>query len=334
MMAPPEAGAVAVPPVDNTMGPVAAGPMQHTPGECGLKTQYAGDEMCILPPPPDKGFQLHIGPSNYDNPEFQYILAPGAEPTSTFTATSTNTEERYFYYREYRMRPGAHHNIITSGGAGDSGLGQRIGTVNNLMSDYPVGGMIAPENKGVGIKIKPRTSISVQLHSLNTTEKTQLRELWVNFWYRPDEEVTDPVNEVFAVAPMGAILPGADVVTAGSCRVSGNGRMLWMYGHRHASTVSFTVWRNRGGMKDLVYQGYDYDEPLVLDYSSTVKNATPGDAPQEGGWSGILDTKSGDTFTWECHVINKSDGTLLFTNNTFTGEMCILDAEMVGSTCN
>jgi hypothetical protein len=133
---------------------------------------------------------------------------------------------------------------------------------------------------------------------------------------------------------MGAIPPGADVTTSGSCRVSGNGRMLWMYGHRHASTVSFTVWRNRGGMKDLVYQGYDYDEPLVLDYSSTVKNATPGPMPQEGGWSGILDTKTGDTFSWECHVINTSAGTLLFTNNTFSGEMCILDAEMVGSSCN
>lgn len=29
-----------------------------------------------------------------------------------------------------------------------------------------------------------------------------------------------------------------------------------------------------------------------------------------------------------------SSGVLNFTNNTFTGEMCILDAEMVGSTCN
>jgi hypothetical protein len=83
-----------------------------------------------------------------------------------------------------------------------------------------------------------------------------------------------------------------------------------------------------------VYQGYSWEEPLVLDYSSTVKNAVPGDSPNEGGWSGILDTQPGDSFSWECHVVNKSNGTLLFSNNTYTGEMCILDAEMVGSTCN
>ena len=310
-------------------------PMQHTMGECGLKTKYSGDEYCILPPPPDKGFQLHIGPTNYDNPELQYLLQPGAEPTTDFGATSSNTSEQYFYYREYRMRPGAHHNIITSGGAGDSGLGQRIGTVNSLVEDYPKGGIIAPENKGVGIKMQPNTRINVSLHSINTTEKTELREMWVNFWFRPKEEVTEPVNEVFVIAPMGAIAPSQEIVTRGSCSVGGGkGRMLWMYGHRHASTDRFTVWRNRAGKKDLVYQGYSWEEPLVLDYSSTVMNAVPGESPKEGGWSGILDTQPGDSFSWECHVVNKSTGTLVFSNNTYTGEMCILDAEMVGSTCN
>src|SRR5687767_5543383 len=38
-------------------------------GGCSLNTGYPGDDQCILPPPPDKGFQVHIGPSNYANPE-------------------------------------------------------------------------------------------------------------------------------------------------------------------------------------------------------------------------------------------------------------------------
>jgi hypothetical protein len=326
------------PPAAPNMPPPAATPtvmqpMQHTMGECGLKTKYPGDEYCILPPPPDKGFQLHIGPADYDKPEIQYILGPGDERTSDFNAVSTNDKEVYFYYREYRMRTGAHHNIITSGGGGDSGLGQRIGTVNSLVEDYPKGGLIAPENEGVGIRMPAHTSINVSLHSINTSDKTMLRELWINFWYRPAEEVKQPVQEVFAVAPMAGIPPGADVTTKGSCSVSGTGRMLWAYGHRHANTVSFTVWRSRAGKKDLVYQGYSWEEPLVLDYSSTVKNAVPGDSPNEGGWSGILDVKSGDQFLWECHVINKTNGVLNFTNNTYSGEMCILDAEMVGASC-
>jgi hypothetical protein len=54
----------------------------------------------------------------------------------------------------------------------------------------------------------------------------------------------------------------------------------------------------------------------------------------EGASSGPLAFKAGDQFTFECHVVNKTKGTLNFTNNTFTGEMCILDAETVGAACN
>jgi hypothetical protein len=324
-------------PMQNPMGSTpmptgAGGPMAMD--ECGLKTKYPGDDYCILPPPADKGFQLHIGPKDYDNPEPQYILAAGEETTDTFLTTSTNDKQVYFYYRQYRMRPGAHHNIISSGNSGDIGLGQRIGTVNSLAEDYPQGGVIAPENKGVGIKLGAATNINVSLHSINTTQKTQLREIWVNFWYRDPSEVTDPVKEVFAAAPMAGIPPGADVMVNGSCNVSGTGRMLWAYGHRHANNTRFSVWRSRAGKKDLVYQGYNWEETLVLDYSSTVKNPMPDTGPNvEGGWSGILDIQSGDQFQWECHVVNKTNGTLNFTNNTFTGEMCILDAETVGGSC-
>jgi hypothetical protein len=37
--------------------------------ECKLDTGYIGDEHCILPPPADKGFQVHYGPTDYDSPE-------------------------------------------------------------------------------------------------------------------------------------------------------------------------------------------------------------------------------------------------------------------------
>ena len=324
----------APPPVSGTTNmPVAGAPMAMA--ECGLHTKYAGDEYCILPPPPDKGFQLHIGPSNYENPEPQYILQAGQEITNDFSATSTNDKEVYFYYRQYRQRTGSHHNIITSGGAGDSGLGQRIATFNTLAEDYPKGGIIAPENKGVGIRMSPRTRINVSLHSINTSDKPMIREVWVNFWYRDAAEVTDPVYEVFTIAQMGAIPPGADVVVKGACTTSGAGRLLWAYGHRHANNTRFTVWHSSAGKKELVYQGYHWEEPMTLDFSSTVMNPMPdlGGKETEGGWSGVLPFKAGDQFQFECHIVNKTMGTLNFTNNTYTGEMCILDAETVGAGC-
>jgi hypothetical protein len=328
----------AVTPMGTSTMPTAGAPLAM--GEClgkvaGFPTKFPGDEYCILPPPPDKGFQMHIGPSNYDNPEPQYLLQPGAESTPTFTTQSTNTQSIYFYYRQIRQRPGAHHNIVTSGSGGDVGLGQRIATSNNLAEDDPKGGIIAPENADVGISMPPNTTISVSLHSINTTQTTELREVWINFWYVDPSKVKEPVHEIFNIAPMAGIPPGGDVTYGSSCTVSGGtGRMLWAYGHRHANNVRFSAWRTRAGKKDLIYQAYNFEEPLVLDYSSTVMNPVPDTGPNvEGGWSGILDMMPGDVFSWECHVINKQAVTLNFTNNTYTGEMCILDAETVGTTC-
>src|SRR5438067_1615602 len=48
-------------PTGTTAPPTAGAPLAMD--ECGLHTSYPGDEYCILPPPADKGFQLHIGPN-------------------------------------------------------------------------------------------------------------------------------------------------------------------------------------------------------------------------------------------------------------------------------
>jgi hypothetical protein len=196
--------------------------------------------------------------------------------------------------------------------------------------------VIAPENKGVGIPLDPHSKIGVSLHSINTTDQPLLRELWVNFWYRPESEVTEPVVEMFQAGDVSfQIQPHEDKVLGPyNCTIEGDGRMLWFYGHRHASNVRFSAWRVRGDKRELFYEGYNWEEPMVLEYSSTVMNTVPKpDAMIEGGWSGVLDMKAGDVLEWECHVVNRSDNVLKFTNNTFTGEMCIMDAELVGANC-
>jgi len=304
-------------------------------GGCNLNTGYLGDDQCILPPPPDKGFQLHIGPSDYKNPDAAYLLQAGQEATTDFQgAPSPNTAKAYFFYRQYRMRPTAHHVIITAPNGSD--VGRRIGTANKS-EDYPTGGVIAPEDKNVGIPIDPNTPISVSFHAINTGTKPQIREIWVNFWYRDPAEVTQPATEwfetgntTFAIAPHTQTKIGPT-----TCTVSGNGRLLWAYGHRHANNTRFLMTRIRGTQRDVIYDAYRWDEPLLLDYSSTVTNRAPDPANMgEGGWNGILDLVTGDKIEWTCDVNNTTDSTLRFTNNTYTGEMCIIDAEAVGSTCN
>jgi hypothetical protein len=308
-------------------------------GDCGLHTQWAGDDRCILPPPPDKGFQLHVGPSNYTNPEATYVMQPGTEATTDFPVTSPNQQDRFFYFRQYRMRPTAHHMIITAAGASTStaagNVGHRIATANKS-ADFPVNGIVAPENSGVASSIAANTNINTSLHAINTGSSPQLREIWVNFWYKDAKDVTEPATPWFDVGnPAFSIAPGQDTVLGPyTCSIASPGRLLWAYGHRHANNVGFIINRVRGTQRDLVYAGFVWNEPITLQYDSITTNAVADTTKSiEGGWSGILDLKAGDQIEWSCHVINKQSTTLTFTNQTYLGEMCIVDAEAVGPNC-
>ena len=134
MVPPPTATAgttaVMMPPVDE--------PVKLAMDECDLNTGFSGDEFCIKPPPTAEGFQMHIGPSNYNNPEPRYVLEPGQELTESFSATAGNASNVYYYWRQYRMRPGSHHLIIYAGA-------RRIGGSSNSAKDNPEGGKIEPD---------------------------------------------------------------------------------------------------------------------------------------------------------------------------------------------
>lgn len=329
--APPGAGG------DGSQGGAATTGLPAVP--CGLNTGYEGDDRCIMPPPPDQGFQVHVGPTNYDNPEREYVLQPGEERTTDFTVTSDNDQDIYFFARQYRLRPTAHHMIMTTSN-GATGLeiatGRRIGTANHS-GDFPASGVEAPEDEGVGIPLKAHSRINVSFHTINTTSSPQLREMWVNFWYKDASKVTQPAVEWFETGSVTFAIPPYAKTTLGpfSCTVSGQGRLLWLYGHRHANNTRFTVSRIRGFQRDVIYDADRWDEPLVLEYSSAVQNPAPDLAAGiEGGWSGILDLQAGDRIEWSCDVANQQNATLRFTNNTYTGEMCIVDAEAVGASCN
>jgi hypothetical protein len=303
---------------------------------CNLHTGYAGDDQCILPPPPDKGFQVHVGPSDYANPETAYLLQAGEEKTTDFSVTSTNDQNIYFYYRQYRMRPTAHHVILSAANGTDVTGGRRIGTAN-ASEDFPAGGVIAPEDKTVGSPLSAHSPVTVSFHAINATDKPQLREVWVNFWYRDPNEVTAPATEWFNIGSSSFAVQPHSATTLGpyTCTIQGDGRLLWLYGHRHANNVRFTVSRVRGTQRDVIYDANKWDDPLLLEYSSLVTNHAPDiDNGVEGGWNGILDLQTGDKIEWQCGVVNNNDTVLRFTNQTYLGEMCIVDAEAVGSNCN
>jgi hypothetical protein len=322
----------------STGGPDPKGQPAMAMDECKLDTGYAGDEHCILPPPSDKGFQVHYGPTDYDNPESDFVLMPGDERTTTFPATSGNDEKVFFYYRQYRMRTTAHHIILSVPNANSSvlSLGRRVGTANRSQ-DFPAGGVIAPEDQTVGIPLDPHTVISASFHAINTSNEPALREAWINFWYRDPNEITQPATEWFKVGDVTFSVPPHESTVLGPymCTVDGDGRMLWLYGHRHANNTRFTVSRVRGDQREVIYDSNIWEEPLLLEFNSNVKNPTPDLANGvEGGWSGILDLLKGDQIEWSCDVTNNHDTALRFTDQTLLGEMCIVDAEAVNSNCS
>jgi hypothetical protein len=301
---------------------------------CDIHTDFAGDDICIQPPPEDKGFQLHYGPSSYDDPDeiAKYTLDPGGETNVYVPAVSGNATDVYFYKRQYRMRRGSHHLIVMeAGGAGGPlGTGRRLGGSQNPIKDNPEGEM-PPENEGIGMPLAANTALSLNLHHYNGTEGTTLKEAWVNFWYVDPATVTKQANEMFLMSLGETIPPNAHVTVTGERPVTADGRILTTYGHRHSNNIRFTAYRERGDEKVMIYDDYNWEEPAVLEYNTVTTNAAPNpESHATGGYTGILDLKAGDKLTWECEIVNKSGDTIIFNQNeAITSEMCILVGDTV-----
>jgi hypothetical protein len=308
-------------------------PGPNTKG-CGINSGWAGDEFCILPPPEDQGFQVHYGPSDYaDEAEVtKYLIAPGVDTVIFEPATAGNAQDVYFYKREYRMRRGSHHLIVSSGGAGSIlGAGRRLGGSQNVIKDNPTG-KLPPENVGIGMPLAAHSALTLNLHHFNPTEEPLLREAWINFWYVDASSVTQEAKEMFLWAQGGAIAPGARATVKGRKVIDTDGRVLTMYGHRHSNNVRFSAYRVRGDNRELVYDDYNWEEPAVFEFNSLTTNPGPNPtAKSAGGYSGILDLKVGDALEWECDVVNNHNVEITFgENEAATSEMCILVGDAIG----
>jgi hypothetical protein len=318
---------------------------------CGLNSGYPGDEYCILPPPDGKGIQIHFGPSDYTNAAevAKYLIHPGEEFNAYGLATIPGAGEHYYNYTQIRMRPGSHHLInqmvqgtedmpdgfILDGngkpkmGCPGSPVGGFPGT-QNLVRNMPPGGQLAPENQGMGSLLRADTRLCVNHHAYNFgSDASQLREVWINIWFVPAEEVTIKTIPTFIMAgPFQPIDPYSQKVLTASATVAGEGRIVNLFGHRHAWTTRFAVWKN----EDLVYDSWDWQESIAFDYDSITENPPLNpDAQKDGAVSGELPIKTGDKISIECDIDNQSENTLTFRNELYTGEMCILFGASVGT---
>lgn len=334
--------------------PQSGKPVEATPAEasCGLHTQFAGDDRCILPPAEGEGTQLHIGPPDYDNPEDQWIMQPSEETTQCYHIYSTNTEPVYYFKQQYRMRPGSHHMIIITStdktaeekwGPCGAGIVNAIGGTQHVVEDYPPGGKVAPEDEGLAKEVQPGSAFDVQLHFYNTSNQPTLREVWVNLLNVKKNataaDVQTNLGMLGGFAPV-SVPPKQSLQTSWTCNFENSFptenpdeiRVVSLFGHAHTHNKRFAVYHQFADQtSELVYDSYDGAEAPQYVYSSAVENPAPDPVGKiSGGTSGQLIVRRGESLKFECDIVNDLNITLNNQNEVFTAEMCNLFGSVAG----
>lgn len=322
-----------------------------TARECDpLNSGYAGDEFCIQPPSPDEGFQLHYGPTNYDDPaEVEgFLIKPGEEYVDCIMRKTPNEQEVWSGTYHARLRPGSHHMITYLQGEDrpDNAVPTkdcRMGVdftffvgATTLATDIGIEGRDeAPEDQGLALHVPPRSQVVISLHYVNTGDKPLLKESWINAVLLPEDELLGEVQPVtwigglaMAVAPNSReVIQGGATAPGGTCTAGvADTRVLSLVAHAHANTQRVAAFVKRPGdaERQLVYETYDWHDPGFLPYNSIVTNPAPDAVTKSvGGASGQLLVNPGDEVSWECEVVNEFDNlTLNFADRAYDGEMC------------
>jgi hypothetical protein len=307
----------------------------------GIESGFPGDEYCRAAPDPALGMQVHVGPKDYDDPEqiAQYVIAAGDETNWAEEVQFPNPTPVYTRgYRSY-MRPGSHHFIMfgnnqrtTEGGPVQSGTGAEsavgvggrfLGGATKAIQNIDTQGEF-PEDQGIGSEVPANSFVAMNLHFVNATPGPLLQEIWVNFIYIDEADVTQYVKPITWYGGLGMnIPPGTHTVLAnnpGSCTTAEDLRIGMMTAHAHASTLRVTTWMNGS---TLLFEDYDWAEPTEWRFNRSVDNPAPNpQTMQSGGHSGLVYASPGDSFVWECEVRNERSVNLTFSNRVYDGEMC------------
>jgi len=196
-----------------------------------------------------------------------------------------------------------------------------------------------PENEGLGYSLPASSNICFNFHRYNTTDAAQLSEIWVNFYFVDEADVTQRARWGAIIGGLGmSIAPGTEEELTYSYTFSGvtsdggsEPRIIQLFGHRHASTYRFAAWLN----DEIIYDSWDWQESITFNYDSLTTNPmidTP--AKKDGGHSGVLPVKNGDVLKYTCFIRNETNVTLTFANELYTAEMCNLFGQAVGTSFN
>jgi hypothetical protein len=296
------------------------------------KTNYKGDEFCILPPPPDKGIQYGVHPqgkkwfeqvskkdmSGYDNIPAPFLLKAGGEEQKNYQTGTDNDAQNY--YRNYaRMRQGSHHMIVATA---DASAPQEVWSAGSTAA--ALGGVSLPgaqrpdenapksldkpmEDAGLYSKFPAKPGITFNMHHFNASDATILKEAWTNLWWESDAKIeARPIFGLeFSQTTGLAIAPDTTVDLHYSWKITQAMRLIDVFGHRHAWTSNFSSWLEQpDGKLDIIYQSFGWlDEPTYR-YDSMTQNPPPApDSLTDGATSGVRTLMPGEKLHFNCHIV-------------------------------
>lgn len=312
-----------------------------------IDSGFDGDEYCLAPPDPSVGYQLHVGPSDYSNPDeiAKYLAEPGLETNWAEVKAAPNDVMVYWDGYYSHMRPGSHHFILfalssgsdvptdtgpmTNGGGTESAVGALGGAFIAGATRAVQDALANSDEPGVATETYPHQSFAMNLHFINTSDHPLLQEIWVNFHEIPEQNIVAWKRAITWYGGLGMNIPPATSYTLDSgptCTTpagAANLRIQGVTGHVHANTLEYSASMYRNGQKTLLFQDFDWHEPREFRFSSLVDNGTPDPTTKTGGgYSGVLPIEPTDTFSWECEGFNQSNVNLTFSNKVYDGEMC------------
>lgn len=325
----------------------------------GTSNGWAGDEYCLVPP--TRGFQIHVGPRDYSNPDevAKYVFPPGGLPADDpraaalgtgpdvafcFSVDTPNDTTFYAHRQVLHMRPGTHDAIWfatpdvadstgpdSCSGSSGVGIGAFVGRAARPVEDVGIGS--APEDQFVVSEFAPHQQLKIRMHPVNITDKPILAEAWLNVGaaeFSPDLIVAKTGGiEWYGGVGMN-IPPGTHTIvqagSGGSCTAPNDLRILSLSADTHASTVQISLYVQKPAdtTRSLVLQDFEWSQPTTFRFGSLSVNVPPNPASKTSGSTvnGDFYAAPGDAFSWECEIVNDTAVNLTFSDRLYDGEMC------------
>jgi hypothetical protein len=323
----------------------AGAPVPIPPTGCRVESPFLGNDICLLAPPADRGLQIHVGPSRYDDPaELEaWVIEPGEEIIDDCWSFHTPNDTDVVYAEwEFSARPGLHHVLNTIYGA-DVADGafevcrDNAGPDATALGDLPSANRqriartaLAPENADLGWSLEAHARAQARLHQFNFTDVPLLREFWMNL-YLPDSAPAEVARPLRASGGVDWIIePQAELVERFEWPIDASGRLLSLTGHILPGTLRLTAWlRRASGERQQVLEVLETNEPIAYRFDTVTLNP-PIMEPSGGAHSGMLAVEPGDALEWECHVFNETANPLTHVDDATAGAICNLTGATVG----